>query len=260
MKNKEFTSYPVNPPHTPPWCYSWWHRCNRTSSHSHLAPCSEPRGSSGLSAVAACPDPSPWSDDSRCSSDYTFLQMHGTEHSLCQKIGNVHLCFVSNMVKSAIPSKYEDSFLTVKYILAFTFFKKKTHYPLKCKWQRLTCARGRRQGRWDRSRRLGPGIWHQSICRFHIHTSHDRYIPARSWQGRWKYPWSSRRRYLCSWRHICTSCTHIGHVLVRHRCRQLLHLNSVQHTDHFVTSSSPPQSLLLDRSQLKLSHSQNRPL
>lgn len=52
--------------------------------------------------------------------------MHGTERSLCQKIANVHLCSVSNMVKPAIPSKYDDSFLTIKYILAFTFLKKNT--------------------------------------------------------------------------------------------------------------------------------------
>lgn len=86
-------------------------------------------------------------------------------------------------------------------------------------WCTLTCARCRYRGRWDRSRRLDPGIWCQSICRFHIHMSHDHYIAGRSWRCRWTHPGSSRRRFPCNWRHTGRLCTRTDHVLVRHRGR-----------------------------------------
>ena len=80
----------------------------------------------------------------------------------------------------------------------------------------LTCAPRRPRGRWDRSRRSGPGTWDWCSCRGHIHKRRGRCRSARSSPGRWRSPGSSRRRCPCSWRRRCTSCIHSVHVLVEH--------------------------------------------
>lgn len=133
----------------------------------------------------------------------------------------------------------------------------------------LTCAQHRHQGRWGTAHRLAPGIWGRCICIVHIHKCRGRYRSARSWPRRWTCPWSSRRRCRCSWPHRCTSCTRSVHVLVKDRqtdrqtrftTEVTINLMIVNLTNTSFLQSPPPQSLLLERSQLKLSHSQNVPL
>lgn len=141
--------------------------------------------------------------------------MYETKHLQKHHItAKSHICknslTFSGMSQSGIPALNIHAGTRHSKLLNFTFQAKYSSL-------RLTCAQCRHRGRWDRSRRLDPGIWGRCICSFHNHIDRGRYRAARSWQGRWKSPGCSRRRCLCSWHHRCTSCIHSVHVLAKHR-------------------------------------------
>lgn len=114
----EVHSYPAVPPRRPPWSGSWWHRCRGTSSHFRHAVCSESEGSSGLWAVAAHRDPSPWPFRSSCSHADMYpsshqTQMLGIAHNLCQKKNRWNLsslCIIFSWVSAHIGRRQNNIF------------------------------------------------------------------------------------------------------------------------------------------------------